>query len=40
MDPTQRYTAIDCLADPYFDGVRDAEIEALLKSHFGMMGPP
>jgi hypothetical protein len=23
MDPHERYTALDCLADPYFDGLRD-----------------
>lgn len=32
MDPSDRYTAIECLADIYFDGLRDAEIEKLVKS--------
>lgn len=31
MDPADRITAIEALADPYFDGLRDAEVEKLLK---------
>jgi serine/threonine protein kinase len=34
MDPNERYTAIQALAHPYFDSVRDPEVEALIKSHF------
>lgn len=31
MDPVDRYTALECLADSYFDGLRDQEIEKLIK---------
>jgi len=31
MDPAQRFTALDCLAHEYFDGLRDAEVEALIR---------
>ena len=31
MDPSDRYTALQCLADPYFDGLRDEEVEQLVK---------
>jgi hypothetical protein len=31
MDPSDRYTALECLADPYFDGLRDPEVEKLIK---------
>ena len=31
MDPSSRYTALDCLADPYFDGLRDPEVERMVK---------
>jgi len=30
MDPSQRITALEALADPYFDGMRDAEVEKLI----------
>lgn len=30
LDPEERYTAMDCLADPYFDGLRDPEIEKMV----------
>ncbi len=30
MDETQRLTALECLAHPYFDGIREQEIEILL----------
>ncbi len=30
MDPEQRYTAADCLADPYFDNIREPEVDKLL----------
>jgi len=32
MDPAQRFTAIDCLAHEYFDGLRDAEVEELIRN--------
>jgi len=31
MDPTERMTALEALGDPYFDGLRDSEVEALLR---------
>ena len=31
MDPEQRYTALECLGDPYFDGLREPEIEKMVK---------
>lgn len=31
MDPTDRITAIEALADTYFDGLRDAEVEKLIR---------
>ena len=30
MDPNSRYNSFECLADPYFDGVRDPETEKLV----------
>ncbi len=33
MDPNDRFQAIECLADSYFDGLRDAEVEKLIKAH-------
>ena len=30
MDPQSRYTAFDCLADPFFDGIREPEVERLI----------
>jgi cyclin-dependent kinase-like len=30
MDPEERYTALDCLANPYFDGIREPEIEKII----------
>jgi hypothetical protein len=32
MDPNDRFTALDCLADSYFDGLREPDIEKLIKS--------
>ena len=32
MDPSDRYTALECLADPYFEGLREPEIEKLIKA--------
>ena len=31
MDPSARISAIESLADPYFDGLRDADVDRLLK---------
>ena len=30
MEPEDRITAIEALADPYFDGLRDPEVEKLI----------
>lgn len=30
MEPNERITAIESLADPYFDGLRDSEVEKLI----------
>jgi cyclin-dependent kinase-like len=30
MEPSSRYTALDCLADPFFDGLRDPEVEKMI----------
>lgn len=32
MEPTVRMTALEALADPYFDGLRDSETENLVKN--------
>ena len=32
MDPSERYSALECLADPYFDGLRDPEVEKMIKT--------
>jgi hypothetical protein len=32
MDPEHRYTALECLGDPYFDGLRDPEVEKMVKA--------
>lgn len=31
MDPTDRITAVEALADPYFDGLRDPDVEKLIR---------
>jgi hypothetical protein len=31
MDPDERYTALECLGDPYFDGLREPEIEKMVR---------
>jgi hypothetical protein len=31
MDPLNRLTALDALRHPYFDGLRDEELESRLK---------
>lgn len=33
MEPEDRYTAADCLADPYFDNIREPEVDKLLLSY-------
>jgi hypothetical protein len=33
MDPEERITALDCLAQPYFDGIREADIDKLLSDN-------
>lgn len=35
MDHNERITAVEALADPYFDGLRDADIERLIKEQLG-----
>ena len=30
MEPMERFTALECLAHPYFEGIRDGEIEKLI----------
>jgi cyclin-dependent kinase-like len=33
MEPDERFTALDCLADSYFDGCRDADIEKMVNNY-------
>lgn len=33
MEPEERYTAADCLADPYFDSIREPEVDKLLHTY-------
>lgn len=33
LDPKQRWTAIECLASPWFDNLRDKETERLIAIH-------
>ncbi len=33
MDPEERFTALDALAHPYFDGMREPDIEKLVQAH-------
>lgn len=33
MDQSQRLTAIECLAQPYFDSIREPEIDRLIQAH-------
>jgi cyclin-dependent kinase-like len=35
MDPNDRITALEALADTYFDGIRDPDIEKLIKEQLG-----
>lgn len=30
MEPEERYTAVDCIADPFFDGLRDPDTEKMV----------
>lgn len=30
MDPEERLTAVECLANPYFDGIREPEVEKMI----------
>ena len=32
MDPDSRYTAFECIAAPYFDGLRDPDLERMVQS--------
>jgi serine/threonine protein kinase len=33
MDPEERLTALECLAHPYFDGIREPEIDKLISAY-------
>jgi serine/threonine protein kinase len=33
LDPNKRFTAVDCLAAPWFDSIREEEVERLIKVH-------
>lgn len=33
LNPWDRVTALEALADPYFDGMREPEIEDLVQKH-------
>lgn len=33
MEPLKRLNAIECLAHPYFDGLRDHELDTLIQGH-------
>ena len=30
MDPEERYTSMDCLSDPFFDNIREPDIEEMI----------
>ena len=36
MEVSKRITAIECLAHPYFDGIREEEIENLIQGYSQM----
>lgn len=31
MEPNERFTALQCLAHPYFEGMRNAEVESMIQ---------
>lgn len=33
LDPAKRLTAIECLAEPWFDEIREPEIDQLIRAH-------
>jgi serine/threonine protein kinase len=33
LDPGKRLTAIECLAEPWFDEIREPEVEKQIKAH-------
>ena len=33
LDPNKRLTAIECLAEPWFDEIREPDVEQLIKAH-------
>lgn len=33
MDPDERMTAMDCLANPYFDGIREEEVQKMVTAY-------
>ena len=33
MEPEDRFTAADCLADPYFDNIREPDVDKLLQNY-------
>jgi len=33
MDPEERLSAIECLANPYFDGIREPEVEKIVQNY-------
>jgi serine/threonine protein kinase len=35
MDHNERITAVEALADPYFDGLRDSDVDKLIKEQLG-----